>query len=433
MYIQTSNTKSGSRVSVTASGHSLSDYFPNGTEYFYGYPAGAASGFMNKVVPEVEELVAARAVSCAGPNVTAISFAATSTAALGPGLIQTLGLPTLPQKQMVILPANIDSKLTGDARDIAIKKALLSRTSRRHFVMAQPFTDAYLAGQFQIAPALTSWLNDKRNMPEYIMSHHIPRRMATYDSGDEFASSHASFELPYVIKVSASSAGDGVYICRSAADAEDARQQLKHVEASIFIEQYIVAAKNYGVHFGVPHSANKPIDIIGINEQLTGPDGEFLGGIIESTAIPSELSATVQYIESHLLPHIRRMGWYGVGDLDVLIDDRGGAYIIDCNFRMTGMTAYHFLVRSQQAPVPLIGFSGSFEGSRTEFENAVLPLLGHHSDTKKLQLIAVNHHNGNWNFNAALLLDKQTDRNQQINQILQSGLKSSGLQHMINR
>ena len=44
----------------------LSDYFPTGTCYFYGYPAGEDESFFNKVPVEIEELVAARANCCAG-------------------------------------------------------------------------------------------------------------------------------------------------------------------------------------------------------------------------------------------------------------------------------------------------------------------------------------------------------------------------------
>ena len=54
----------------------LSTYFPAGTRFFYGYPAGEDSGFLNRVGPEIEELVAARPICCAGRDVFIVNFAA---------------------------------------------------------------------------------------------------------------------------------------------------------------------------------------------------------------------------------------------------------------------------------------------------------------------------------------------------------------------
>src|SRR5437868_6415996 len=81
---------------------SLSTYFPKGTQYFYAYPAGEDSGFLNRVPPQVEELVAARAAICAGSHVSVVSFAATNTPALDQSLLDDLNIPRLKRQQSIV-------------------------------------------------------------------------------------------------------------------------------------------------------------------------------------------------------------------------------------------------------------------------------------------------------------------------------------------
>jgi hypothetical protein len=160
---------------------SLSSYFPAGTYYFYGYPAGEASGFLNNVPPAVEELVAARAFSCAGPRVSVVSFAATASPALDEELLHELSIPQLRSRQITLLPQEIDDRLKGAARNESVKAALKDLVPDGSLVMAQP--DADMAGLYQIPPALTSLLNDKQHMGDYIATDLLPTRYATYKNG----------------------------------------------------------------------------------------------------------------------------------------------------------------------------------------------------------------------------------------------------------
>src|SRR5689334_20798405 len=80
---------------VETAPRSLSYYFPEGTQYFYGYPAGESGTFINLVPPEAEELVAARPLSCAGSNVTIVCFAATHDEAISVNVRKKLRLPHL--------------------------------------------------------------------------------------------------------------------------------------------------------------------------------------------------------------------------------------------------------------------------------------------------------------------------------------------------
>ena len=68
----------------------LSDFFPKDTVYFYGYPSGEDSGFLNLVHPSIEELVAARPLSCLGDSLSVLCFTATSKKAINPKIINEI-------------------------------------------------------------------------------------------------------------------------------------------------------------------------------------------------------------------------------------------------------------------------------------------------------------------------------------------------------
>jgi hypothetical protein len=78
---------------------------------------------------------------------------------------------------------------------------------------------------------------------------------------------------------------------------------------------------------------------------VTASDGEFLGGFILQGEKNKKIKKIKKMITNEILPKIQKMGWYGVGGLDVLLTTNGKFYIIDSNFRTTGMTAYIFLTK----------------------------------------------------------------------------------------
>jgi len=413
---------------TTPSSRSLSYYFPPHTAYFYGYPAGEGSDFINLVPPETEELVAARTFCCAGKDISVISFAATSNRLVSPKVRARLRLPIQLPKQTIVLPLSIGPKLHGKDRNNAVKIALRNHVAPGHLIMAQPFTDSSLQSLYQIPSSLSYYFNDKKNLSSFIDASLLPQRLGEYTDGESFANAVKKLPLPIVIKASASSSGDGVYLCRTAADRAKAITKLRHSEAYIIVEQYIDAVKNYGVHFGIPADKSKPIDIIGVNEQLTSSEGSFLGGIIRSTAIPRELWRVLDYLQHEALPKVRAQGWYGIGGLDVLIDHEKNAFIIDGNFRMTGMSAYHFMVQNGQLPAPLISFSGSFKGTERELILALGEPL-HEGD--KLQIIAITHHEGIWRFNGALCYVKEHQLGSSITELLDRGIRSDALEQIV--
>jgi hypothetical protein len=414
---------------LVSSPRSLSYYFPKNTSYFYGYPAGDNQDFTNLVPPEVEELVAARPFCCVGSDIRVVSFAATSTRFVKPYLRHKLQMSPQLAKQCIILPSAIDTRLQGKERNDAIKAALLATIAPGTLVMAQPFIDQELAGLYQISPRLSYYLNDKRNLADFIAPQFIPERLGEYENGAALAAAIPKFTLPYVIKVSTSSSGDGVYLCYDNKDATRAIQRLADSQAHIIVEQLIDTVKNYGIHFGIPHDTSKPIDIIGVNEQLTTVDGAFLGGVVRSTEIPKVLQTAVTHLQNTVLPKIRALGWYGIGGIDVLISRAGQAYCIDGNFRMTGMSAYHFMINSGQLSAPLISFSGSFKGSERMLEHVINEPL--HEDNA-LRLITLTHHKGIWRFNGALSYTKEHHLAGSITELLDRGIRSEALEQIVS-
>lgn len=406
---------------------SLSSYFPHGTQFYYGYPAGEDSGFLNKVTPSVEELVAARANSCAGEYVSVINFAATTSPAVPQDILDDFAVPQLPKKQSIILPKQIDLSLEGLHRNDEVKKALKKLITPGALVMAQPYTDPDLADLYQIPAATTAWLNDKSNMEKYIDTELLPKSYGIFTNGAEFLGVCNTIQAPAVVKASLSSSGDGVCLCQTAEEIEEAANKFAHLEGTILVEQYIKTVTNYGVHFGIPHDKNDPIDIIGVNEQLTTEKGEFIGGLIYPGAIPKELNNAIDHLKKSILPKVREMGWYGIGGFDVLLDDTKKAYFIDCNFRMTGMSSYHFLIANKVLKKPVAAFSGEFKGTAGEFKEKLGMYGGSQSANKFLHIVAISRHEDIWRFNGTVSFLNDNELKERAGLILASGVRSQAL------
>lgn len=131
--------------------------------------------------------------------------------------------------------------------------------------------------------------------------------------------------MPCVVKVSSSSSGDGVRVCRMAQDISSAQAVFADLRTPILIQEYIDAVWNCGIQFGIPANPTLPIDIIGMSRQVTSPNGEFLGGIVlYDDQVPDELVVPLQ---ESILPRARERGWFGIGGIDVLRNTEGRYYL----------------------------------------------------------------------------------------------------------
>lgn len=401
---------------------SLSRYFPEGTEYFYGYPSGEDSHFYNIVPPAVEELVSARPLSCAGPNVTTLVFqnaAAPSELAM----LRTQRMHLADGEQIKLLEG-VPTHLIGAERNAALKDALQRTVTPGTLVMAQPFLDREVESLYRIPPHLSVWLNDKKNMPAYIPEEFLPRRMHTFPNGQAFAAHAADTSTPCVVKISSSSSGDGVRLCRTPADLAQARHDLRGTNVSVIVEQYVSAVKNLGVQFGIPHDPARPMEVVGIDEQLTDDAGSFLGGLVDSGASYAGFERVRETLLSTILPRIRAMGWYGPGGFDVLLDEQGNYSFVDANFRMTGMTNCIYAAANGEIPGVLAGFTATLRATEDVFRQRILQ---RNTFAPSLYLIGIARREQEWHFQGAIFAQHRADLAAVAQQLLNEGVQSRSL------
>ena len=412
---------------------SLSRYFPKGTEYFYGYPSGEDSGFFHAGSPAREELIAARAVSCAGPAVRTITFAATADRAVQHILRNEIGCVFPAQENAMTLPAEINLGLAGSVRNARIKIALSQMVRERRFAMAQPYVDEKLAERYVLDPQLTLWLNDKKNMPDYIPSVFLPRRFGVFADGASFAdASLSSIPVPCVVKISSSCAGDGVRICQTRLDLLKAQTEHARVRGSILVEEHVKPVRNFGIQFGIPADPRRKIELIGVSEQLTTPEGAFIGGLVDPERIFARIDGINALLLHNILPDIRDRGWFGVGGFDVLVDQQERFFIVDPNFRMTGMTAFLFAARNNRIRKCMASFTGTFRGSDEQFLRTVAPLAREGSPHQRLHILALTHHNDVFRMSAALLFEREEEHDvpRLAGELLVQGIASPALEKL---
>lgn len=398
----------------------LEDFFPEDTVYFYGYPSGIESGFLNLVSPSVEEIVAARANICTGNSIKVVNFHATSEESIGSKILEKLGLEHLKNKQIIVMPKNIDNSLVGAKRNSEVKKFLNKNIPKGKLVMAQPFTDKSFEDLCLIKPSVTAWLNDKKNMPLYITKSLLPIRYGSFESGKELTEKSHRFNSPAVIKISSSSAGDGVYICNTEADLENTIKKLRNFNGSIVVDELVKIKKNYGIQFGVNYKNNK-FEILGVTEQIATNQGEFLGGVIRKGEFPKEVIPAINELKQNILPFAKKLGWFGIGCFDVLIDNKNHCYFIDANFRMTGMSACIFYHRNTNHQTNFLSFGGTFEGNSSSFDSNVLDSCVKNND---LEILALSRNKKIWRFNGVISFSNKGDLMKKISRIKNTGIES---------
>ncbi|MFA4815059.1 MAG: hypothetical protein WC924_00485 [Candidatus Gracilibacteria bacterium] len=410
--------------------YSLSQYFPEGTEYFYGYPAEEDSHFYNGVSPEIEELVALRPIICAGPNVKTICFSDTLKPETFNILRDDLGVIKVPDKQIISLPEEIDVSKRGKDRNRLIKQALVGLATPGRLIMAQPYLDTRLKTYYRIPSHRIIWINDKRNMSSYIPKAYLPEVYDEFLDGQCFIDSQEQLPLPCVVKVSSSSSGDGVRICRKEADIEKAKQDFKHLEGIIFVTELIEIERNFGVQFGISHDPDQAIDIINWHEQLIDKRGAFVGGVIEQNTDQSYFKMLDKVLLEEILPEIRRKGWYGIGGFDVLMTKDERFYFIDPNFRMTGMTVYDLLYKNKTIESSMLSFMGTFEGTAKAFQKRVVPLAS--GKDKKMYITTLAKHGDTFSFNTALLYEGCKDIPKIAEKLMKAGIQSDVLKGLVS-
>ncbi len=404
----------------------LSDYFPHGTEYFYSYPLGDTIFFYNAGDPVADELISARLLACAGEDVKVVVYSSILRHKSLDLLRKNSDIPFIPKKQIIVLPPTINERTPELKKNELITEALVKETSRRNLVMAQPILDERLVSEYQIDPKLSIWLNDKKNLDQYVDPEFLPKRYAQFRNGEDFFNSTEKLIVPCVVKISASSSGEGIRLCLNRIDMKKAKKDFKARAGTIFVEEYISYTHNIGFQCGIPFNKKKPPHIIGYNHQVTAADGEFLGGFIFKEEKNRKIEKIKKMITNEILPKIQKMGWHGVGGLDVLLTRNGKFYIIDSNFRTTGMTAYIFLIKNKLITKSMVSFTATFRGSREEFTEKVLSI--NQGEQKILTIVSLSKKGNEYRFNAALLFDERYEVPYLAVDLIERGIKSEVLQ-----
>lgn len=404
----------------------LSDYLPPNSEYFYSYPIGDTLYHYNSGDPISEELISARLLVCAGEHVKVVVYQSILKNDALNLLRKNSDISFIKDDQIIVLPPNINEDVLGEERNELITEALFSQTSPGNLIMAQPIMDERLLKDYQIDPKLSIWLNDKKNLDQYVPAEFLPKRYVQFENGKDFFNSTFEVPMPCVVKISSSSTGDGVRLCSNLGDLEKARKDFKERSGTIFIEEYISYVHNLGFQLGIPFNKSIKPHIIGYNHQVTTAGGVFLGGFIFKNEKDEQIEKIKIMIEKEVLPKVQSMGWYGIGGLDVLLTAEGKFYIIDSNFRTTGMTAYVFLTKNNLIPKSMISFSATFKGSEKEFTDKVLSL--NHGETKKLTIISLTKKGDEYMFNSALLFDKREELPNLARLLVERGVKSEILE-----
>ncbi|MBI2426221.1 MAG: ATP-grasp domain-containing protein [Candidatus Kerfeldbacteria bacterium] len=408
---------------------SLSRYLPSDTAYFYGFPSGEDSNFFNAVPAWIEELVAGRILTCAGPSVRAVEFAASMFPEIWNFLKNELGVSVIPREHTLTFPEEINADLSGSKRNTAIRSALQKMLETRSLVMAQPYLEPETENLYHIPPQLTNYLNDKMNLASYIPTQYLPKIERTYANGLEFSQDVYAFALPCVVKVSSSSSGDGVRICQTQQDLQDAKRDFQCIHGRILIEEFIPAPLNICVQFGIPWDAHMSIEVIGYHQQLTSTKGEFLGGIVRPSLPAPSFDQISSLLLNTILPRVREMGWYGVGGLDVLIARDGRFYFIDPNFRMNATTAYLFHVKNGKIRTPVLSFIGLYKGTFDEFRKVIAPIATEGSAQQRISIVSLTK-NGVFRFHAGLLFngENEQDLSESAKHLLDLGISSRALE-----
>lgn len=213
-------------------------------------------------------------------------------------------------------------------------------------------------------------------------------------------------------------------ICRKAFDLEKAKKDFQHLRGALFVEKYIDASYNFGIQFGIPHDVEKPIEIIGYNEQLTTARGDYLGGMINPGKTISVLDAMYVLLAKTILPNVRKMGWYGVGGIDVLVDAHGHPYFIDPNFRMTAAFPYVYLARTGMIKKPIVSFTGVFQGTEYDFAQKIIPRAREHDSRQIMRIITLTKRNNVYMFNAGMFFDQKETIEENARELLSLGVRS---------
>lgn len=199
---------------------------------------------------------------------------------------------------------------------------------------------------YWVEPDLLSSLNDKANLPNFVLPRHLPKRHVFVSSGArEWA--RISHDFPCVLKAGTSqSTGGGVgdvFICRDIADAVRAGSALEDSER-VIVEEWLPSDRMYCLNFAVAQDAE--VSYLGGAEIVCTQDGAYRGNWLGSGCEPNAASVDAGMATARVAA---QLGYRGVFGIDLAEMDGSESKIFDLNFRFCGSTVGLLLLPSIQS------------------------------------------------------------------------------------
>lgn len=155
-------------------------------------------------------------------------------------------------------------------------------------------------------------------------THLTPKQSRAMDAAEL---DRLALQLPLVTKTNADGQSSGVHICRTRADLNASITAAASAGRALRLEEFVAGAQADYVAVAV--------------------DGEVLGGYSYVTIAGSgQIGAGILFrtvnlpeAERHFAELVRAMGFTGVGQIDVRVDRKGRAFLVDPNMRLSPMVA----------------------------------------------------------------------------------------------
>lgn len=192
-----------------------------------------------------------------------------------------------------------------------------------------------------VRPDLHRDLNDKGRMADVVPAEWMPPRLLVEVSRLPAAEDLLAGGHPVVLKAASplpSGGGHCVWLCRTPADVEAAREALSR-ERLVVIEEFLRIRRSVCVHAVV--FPDGTASVAGVAEEICGTDGRWLGNWLdaEGDALPAEvLGVVLRIVEA-----AAARGYRGIAGVDVAFLDNGPPRVLDLNFRVNGSTAAAWL------------------------------------------------------------------------------------------
>lgn len=404
----------------------LSEIFPADTAYFYGYPLGWSdeSRFLNTASPSSEELVAARPLVCAGKHVDVVVFARTVEDRVLKLLQHELG--TEITQRRIVIPSEVHIHLESTERNARIQQALQDSVRDRLLIMAQPYLHPEMEKKYLIDPKISFWANDKDNMRHFVPEEFLIPELARAESGMEFKTMDSSkFPYPCVLKLSSSSGGDGVYICKTEADFKKAQKTFSNYDCPVLVLKYIEIMKEVGTKFAIYPGATPRFGRVGATKDFSNREGNWVGSLVGHN-VESEIAEQMyRVLETSVLPKLHAQGWYGVGEGGALVDKNGRFYFSDFNCRVTGDTAQTFQMNQNLfGGRQLVVFNGLRPGTLQDFANVVVPFARRGDADQIVNVVAVAEYEEGVRIHGGVLFDQNEALMENVAHLQQLGIKS---------